>query len=101
MTNKKHKKKLKRAAKKKKEKAQAQQQQEQLKKQMNMFDRLPEACNTCGEAFPKTREAHMSWRVTVRNKEQQVRLFCPQCLEAASEFVEEQNATQQETEEAT
>ena len=77
MTNKKHKKKLKRAAK--------------LKKQMNMFDRLPEACNTCGEEFPKTREAHMTWRVTVRNKEQQVRLFCPDCLEKAKEFVEEHN----------
>ena len=91
MTNKKHKKKLKRAAKKKKDKAQAQQQQEQLKKQMNMFDRLPEACNTCGEEFPKTREAHMTWRVTVRNKEQQVRLFCPDCLEKAKEFVGEHN----------
>ena len=89
--NKKHKKKLKRAAKKKKDKAQAQQQQEQLKNQMNMFDRLPEACNTCGEEFPKTREAYKSWRVTVRNKEQQVRLVCPDCLEKAKEFVEEHN----------
>ena len=91
MTNKKHKKKLKRAAKKKKDKAQAQQQQEQLKKQMNMFDRLPEACNTCGEVFPKTREAHMTWKVTVRNKEQQVRLFCPDCLEKAKTAMENNN----------
>ena len=91
MTNKKHKKKLKRAAKKKKDKAQAEQQQQQLKKQMNMFDRLPEACSACGKEFPKTREAHMSWRGTVRNKEQQVRLFCPDCLEKAKEFVEEHN----------
>ena len=86
--DKKHKKKLKRAAKKKKDKAQAQQQQEQLKKQMNMFDRLPEACDACGKEFPKTREAHMSWRVTVRNKEQQVSLFCPDCLDKAKQLVE-------------
>lgn len=91
MTNKKQKKKLKRAAKKKKDKAQAQQQQEQLAKQMNMFDRLPEACSACGEDFPKTREAHMSWRVTVRNKEQTVRLFCPECINKAKEFVENNN----------
>lgn len=86
--DKKHKKKLKRAAKKKKDKAQAQHLQEQLAKQMNMFDRLPEACSACGEDFPKTREAHMSWRVIVRNKEQQVRLFCPDCLEKANSLAE-------------
>ena len=86
--DKRQKKKLKRAAKKKKEKAQAQQQQDKLKKQMNMFDRLPEACSACAKVFPKTREAHMTWKVTVRNKEQQVRLFCPDCLEKAKQIVE-------------
>jgi hypothetical protein len=85
--DKKHKKKLKRTAKKKKGKAQAQQQEEHLNKQMNMFDRLPEKCSACAKKFPKTREAHMTWRVTVRNKEQQVRLFCPDCLNKAKELV--------------
>lgn len=99
--NKKHKKKLKRTAKKKKDKAQAQQQQEQLKKQMNMFDRLPQTCSACEVPFPKTREAHMSWKVVVRNQEQQVRLFCPACLEKASKLVEEQSVTEQKAEEAT
>ena len=99
--DKRQKKKLKRAAKKKKEKAQAQQQQEHLKKQMNMFDRMPSTCSACGEVFPKTREAHMSWRVVVRNQEQQVRLFCPTCVEKASKLVEEQDATEQEAEEVT
>ena len=89
--NKKHKKKLKRAAKKKKDKAQAQQQQEQLKKQMNMFDRLPEACNTCDEAFPKTREAHMSWRVVVKTEKEKVWLFCPDCQEKAKQLMENNN----------
>jgi hypothetical protein len=91
MTNKKHRKKLKRAAKKKKDKAQAQQQQEQLKNQMNMFDRLPETCSTCNEEFPKTREAHMTWRVVVRNEKQQVRLFCPECQDKAKKAVENSN----------
>ena len=89
--DKKHKKKLKRSAKKKKEKAQAQQQEEHLKKQMNMFDRLPKTCSACTKEFPKTREAHMTWRVTVRNKEQQVRLFCPDCLDKARKLVENNN----------
>jgi hypothetical protein len=89
--HKKQKKKLKRAAKKKKDKVQAQRQQEQIVKQMNMFDRLPESCDACGKEFPKTREAHMSWRVTVRNKEQTVRLFCPECIDKTKELVEEHN----------
>ena len=99
--DKRQKKKLKRSEKKKKTKAQAQQQQEQLKKQMNMFDRLPESCSACGQGFPKTREAHMSWKVVVRTEEQQVRLFCPACLDKASKLVEEQDVTEQKTEEAT
>ena len=89
--DKKQKKRLKRASKKKKEKAQAQQQQEHLKKQMNMFDRLPKTCSACAKVFPKTREAHMTWKVTVRNKEQQVRLFCPECQEKVLDLVENNN----------
>lgn len=89
--DKKHKRKLKRAAKKKKDKAQAQQQQEQLKKQMNMFDKLPKACSTCSEGFPKTREAHMTWRVVVRTEKEEVRLFCPDCQEKAKKVVEDHN----------
>ena len=62
-----------------------------MRKQMNMFDQLPENCSACKEEFPKTRAAHMSWRVAVRNEEQQVRLFCPDCQENAKELVEKQN----------
>ena len=89
--DKKHKKKLKRNAKKKKEKAIAQDVQNKIKKQMNMFDRLPKTCSACNKEFPKTREAHMAWQVVVRNKEQQVRLFCPECQEQAKKLVENNN----------
>ena len=86
-----HKKKLKRLAKKKKEKKQAQAHEEHLSKQMSMFDRLPDKCSACKTPFPKTREAHMTWRVTVRNEEQQVRLFCPACQRKAREVMENNN----------
>ena len=89
--DKKHKKKIKRAAKKKKEKAIAQDVQSKIKKQMNMFDRLPKTCSACSKEFPKTREAHMAWQVVVRNKEQQVRLFCPECQQKAKKLVENNN----------
>jgi len=91
MTDKKHQKKIKRAKKKKKEKAQAQESQIKLKKQMGMFDRLPETCSTCEKDFPKTREAHMTWRVVVKEEKQKVWLFCPDCQENAKELVEKKN----------
>ena len=92
--NKKHKKKLKRAAKRKKEKAFAQETelvQNKMKKQMGVFDRLPEDCSTCEKDFPKTREAHMTWRVVVKTEKEKVWLFCPDCQEKAKELVEKQN----------
>ena len=86
--DKKHAKKIKRNKKKKKEKRQAQEQDQKMRKKMSMFDHLPDSCSACKRDFPKTREAHMVWRVTVRNEEQQVRLFCPDCQERAKELVE-------------
>jgi hypothetical protein len=89
--DKKHAKKVKRDKKKRKEKRLESEQQQRLAKQMNMFDRLPSACSACKKDFPKTREAHMTWRVTVRNAEQQVRLFCPSCQEIATKLAEKHN----------
>jgi predicted Fe-S protein YdhL (DUF1289 family) len=89
--DKRHKKKLKRALKKKKDKAQAQTDQDNLKKQMGMFDRLPDMCSGCKKDFPKTREAHMSWKVVVQTEKEKVWLFCPACQEKAKELVEKNN----------
>jgi hypothetical protein len=89
--DKKHAKKIKRDKKKKKEKKLAADQQQRLTKQVGMFDRLPQTCSTCEKDFPKTREAHMTWRVVVRAEEQQVRLFCPECQEKAKKLVENNN----------
>jgi hypothetical protein len=89
--DKKHQKKIKRAKKKKKEKAQAHEMQQRLTKQINMFDNLPDVCNTCKVDFPRTREAHMSWRVVVKTEKEKVWLFCPDCQQKAKELVEKQN----------
>ena len=89
--DKKHKKRIKRAAKKKKEKAASQEAQNKMKKQMGMFDRLPEVCSACDKSFPKTREAHASWRVVVKTQKEKVWLFCPECQQKAKELVENNN----------
>jgi len=86
--DKRHKKRIKRQTKKKKEKASALESQNKMKRQMGMFERLPASCSACALPFPKTREAHMTWQVVVRNKEQQVRLFCPDCLSKARQLME-------------
>tara|TARA_R100000008_G_C3528153_1_gene137734 strand:- start:280 stop:567 length:288 start_codon:yes stop_codon:yes gene_type:complete len=86
--DKKHKKKLKRAAKKKKEKALAKEAQNKIKKQVGMFDKLPSECSTCEKHFPKTREAHMTWRVVVKTEKEKVWLFCPECQQKAKELAE-------------
>ena len=92
--DKKHAKKIKRDKKKKKEKSQVQEEQQRLKKQMNMFDKIPESCSACKKDFPKTREAHMAWRVTVRHDQELVRLFCPDCQAAADQLVERRDEPQ-------
>ena len=89
--DKKHKKKLKREAKKKQTQKKIQQAQTALKNQMNMFQRLPKTCSACDKPFPKTREAHMTWRVVVRNKEKLVRLFCPECQGKVKKALENHN----------
>ena len=89
--DKKQKKKLKRAAKKKKEKAVAQDAQNKMKKQMGMFDRLPDDCSACEKSFPKTREAHSTWRVVVKAEKEKVWLFCPDCQQRAKQLVENNN----------
>jgi len=89
--DKKHKKKLKRANKKKKEKRKAQDAAIRMKSQLTLFSQLPEQCSGCNKDFPKTREAHMSWRVSVRNQEKLVRLFCPDCQQQAKELADGQS----------
>jgi len=91
MTDKKHKKKLKRGKKKKKDKAQAHEAEQRLSKKVNMFDRIPEACSACDKTFPKTREAHDSWLVTVFNDRKLVRLFCPECQQEFLDSEENNN----------
>ena len=85
--DKKQKKRLKRKAKNKKQKQQSEEAQRRMQKQINLFDKLPKTCSTCSMEFPKTREAHMSWKVIVRSKDETVRLFCPACQNKVTELI--------------
>ena len=66
------------------------QTQRDLKQKMNMFDRLPENCLTCLEPFDrKNKEQVQSWFVVVKNEENKVRLYCPDCWQKAKDIVED------------
>ena len=63
-----------------------------VKNKIALFQRRPDECSACNKKFPeKDREAHMTWQVVVRNEEETVRLFCPDCLEKAKQVVETQD----------
>ena len=54
-----------------------------------MFDRLPEKCLTCFSPFDrKNKEQVQSWFVVVKNKEQKVHLYCPDCWHKAQALMQ-------------
>ena len=59
-----------------------------LKQKLGLFDQLPEECLACEEPFDKQdREQVMSWNVVVKQEEDVVRLYCPDCWTKAQEIV--------------
>ena len=57
-----------------------------------MFDMLEDACAACDKPFDKKSKEHaMTWRVVVREKEEVVRLYCPECWDKANKIIEEFN----------
>jgi len=49
-----------------------------------LFGKLPDKCLTCEEPFDKmNKEQVKTWNVVVRQENDIVRLYCPQCWEKA------------------
>mgnify|MGYP003144465690 CR=1 FL=1 len=69
-----------------KDKKKQKQIKKDLKQKMGLFDRIPEECLACEEPFDRQdREQVMSWSVVVR--EDNVRLYCPDCWTKAQTIV--------------
>ena len=61
-----------------------------LKQQMMMFDKLEDECAACEKPFDKKSKEHAStWKVVVREEEQVVRLYCPDCWGKANKVIKE------------
>ena len=64
--------------------------QKELQNKVMMFDQLDDVCLVCGKPFDKKdRKMVNEWFVVVRQKEEVVNLYCPECWNRAKELVEE------------
>ena len=62
--------------------------EKQMKRQLMMFDKLEDECAACQEPFDKKSKEHAStWKVVVREDEEKVRLYCPECWDKANEII--------------
>ncbi len=59
-----------------------------LGEKVALFGLLPDKCLTCETPFNKMdREQVMSWSVVVRQEEEKVNLYCPDCWNKAQEII--------------
>ena len=62
--------------------------EKELAAKVSLFCNLPNKCLTCDKPFDKLdREQVMSWNVVVRQKEEKVNLYCPECWDNAQQIV--------------
>jgi len=53
---------------------------------VQLFGKLPQACDVCQEPFDKKdKDMVFSWNVVVR--QEAVRLFCPECISKAQTII--------------
>jgi len=63
---------------------------EELSEKITLFGKLEDACLVCNKPFDKKdREMVMSWSVVVREKEEKVNLYCPECWRGAQDLLNE------------
>ena len=62
-------------------------QNKEVEQKLGLFEKIPKNCLTCDKKFDKlNKEMVMSWSVVVREKEEEVRLYCPTCWDKATEL---------------
>ena len=62
----------------------------EMAEKVALFGKLGDACLVCNKPFDKKdREMVMSWNVIVREKEDVINLYCPECWSGAVELLKE------------
>jgi hypothetical protein len=63
---------------------------EEMTEKIALFGKLGDECLVCAKPFDKkNKEMVMSWSVVVREKEEKVNLYCPECWNGAMELLNE------------
>jgi len=76
--------KIRRAIKRNKKK----QSERDLKEKISMFSQLEDQCLVCEKAFDKNnKDMVQSWYVVVREKQDRINLYCPECWTRACSLV--------------
>ena len=61
---------------------------ENFSQKILQFDKLPDECSACVKPYDKKdKQMAMTWNVVVRDKEDTVRLYCPDCWEMANNAI--------------
>ena len=64
--------------------------EEEMATKVALFGKLGDKCLTCEKDFDKlNREQVMSWRVAIRQQEDKVNLYCPDCWQKATQLVQQ------------
>ena len=78
------------SAKRKLKRAKQKQAKKDVQVALGLFDKIPQQCLTCHEPYDRmNRDQVMSWRVVVREEEEKVNLYCPDCWSKATNLIEE------------
>ena len=64
--------------------------QKEMATKVALFDKLSSNCLTCEKSFDKmNKQQVMSWSVVVRQEEEKVNLYCPECWEGAKKIIKD------------
>jgi len=70
------------------EKLAKKQDSENIAQKILQFDKLPDECSACVKPYDKKdKQMAMTWNVVVRDEENTVRLYCPDCWEMANNAI--------------
>ena len=63
---------------------------EEVAEKVALFGKLEDECLICAKPFDKKdKEMVMSWSVVVREQEEKVNLYCPECWNGALEMLQQ------------
>jgi len=64
--------------------------EKELATKVALFGKLSDKCLTCEKPFDKMdKEQVITWNVVVRQQEEKVNLYCPECWDKAKQLVKE------------